>query len=132
MGTSQGGVRPSTPLAAFFTILLIRHLVVVKPEMVPDLMHDRIAHFLHHFFPGATESKDRPAVDGDSGRQLPARLEKGFFVERETLIEAEEIFAFFHFKVGADFERGLFLHHHGDVGDELGVFVGEAVERFLH
>jgi len=33
--------------------------------MVPDFMHDGIAHFLHDFFPGTTESKDRPAVDGD-------------------------------------------------------------------
>ncbi len=61
---------------AFFTILLVGHLVVVKPEMMPDLVHDRVAHFLHHFFPGVAKSEDRPAIDRDFGRQLSACLEE--------------------------------------------------------
>jgi len=60
--------RRAGKIVVFFTIPLIWHLVIVKPEMVPDFMHDGIAHFLHDFFPGATESEDRPAIDGDFGR----------------------------------------------------------------
>lgn len=87
----------------FSAPISVGHLVVVKPEMVPDLVHDGVAHFLHDFFLGATESKDRPAIDRDFGRQLPASLEEGFFVQGKTLIEAEKVFVFLHFKVGEDF-----------------------------
>jgi len=31
-------------------LISVWHLVVVKPEMMPDLVRDRIAHFLHDFF----------------------------------------------------------------------------------
>ena len=109
----------------------VRHFIVIKPEMMPDLVHDGIAHFLHDFFLGSTEAEDRSAIDGDFGRQLPARLEEGFLVERETLIEAEEILVCLHLQVGEHFRRGLFLHHHSNVSDEFGVFVGKAVERLL-
>ena len=50
----------------------VRHFIVIKPEMMPDLVHDGIAHFLHDFALGATEAEDRSAVDGNSGRQLCA------------------------------------------------------------
>ncbi len=42
-------------------LISVRHLVVVKPEMMPDLVHD--------FFLGATESENRAAVDGDSRKR---------------------------------------------------------------
>jgi hypothetical protein len=54
--------------AAFPTIVLIRHLVIVQPEMMPDLMHDRIADFLHDFCLRATDPENRPAIDRDFRR----------------------------------------------------------------
>jgi hypothetical protein len=63
-------------IVAYFTILLVRHLVVVEPEVMPDLMHDGIAHFLHYFLFGTTQSENWPAIDGDFCWQLAARLEE--------------------------------------------------------
>ena len=90
-------------IVSFFTILLIRHLVVVEPKVMPDLVHDGITHFLHHFLFGTTQSENWPAIDGDFCRQLAARLEERFFVDGEALIEAEKIFVFLHFEIGEDF-----------------------------
>lgn len=121
---SAGIIHPSS-------FLSIRHLVVVEAKMVPDLVHDRIAHFLHHFFFRATEPEDRPAIDGNFCRQLPAGLEEGFFVDGKALIEAEEVLVFLHFQIGPYVWRWFFLHYHRDVGQELGILIRQAIQRLL-
>ncbi len=48
--------------ALIYCLFSIRHLVVVKPKMVPDLVHHRIAHFLHDFLFDAPHLSSRPRL----------------------------------------------------------------------
>ena len=40
---------PRTKLADFFSVLLVRHLVVIKPNMVSEFMDHRVADLLNDF-----------------------------------------------------------------------------------
>jgi hypothetical protein len=35
------------------SVVLIRHLVIIQPEVMANFMNDRISNFMHHFL-GAT------------------------------------------------------------------------------
>jgi hypothetical protein len=47
---------PRTKLADFFSVLLIRHLVVIKPNMVSEFMDHRVADLLNDFYFCPTET----------------------------------------------------------------------------
>ena len=44
-----------TKLADFFSVLLVRHFVVIQPNMVSEFMDHRVAHLLNDFRFGSAE-----------------------------------------------------------------------------
>src|SRR4051812_16194932 len=62
-----------TKLADFFSILLVRHLVVIKPNMVSKFVDHCISNFLDHFRLGPAETQDGASIDGNTGGQLSGR-----------------------------------------------------------
>ena len=45
-----------TKLADFFSVLLVRHFVVIQPNMVSEFMDYRVAHLLNNFRFGSAET----------------------------------------------------------------------------
>jgi hypothetical protein len=80
-----------TKLADFFSIRLVRHLVVIKPDMVPKFMDHRVSNLVDDFGLRPAETQDRTSIDSDSGGELTGRLEKRCFIDGEALIQTQQI-----------------------------------------
>ena len=59
--------------------------------MVPQLMDDRVADVMNDFVFCPAETQDRASIDSYTGRQFTSRLKKGRLVDRDSLIETQQI-----------------------------------------
>src|SRR5881296_3677798 len=63
----------SARIPAYHSLLIthhssVRHLVVIQPNVMADLVDDGILHLLVHFVRSPAESENGPAVDRDTSR----------------------------------------------------------------
>jgi len=79
---------PRTKLADFFSILLIRHLVVIKSDVMSQLMDHCVTDLVNNFGLRPAKAEYRSSIDSDTGGELTGRLEKRRLIDRDTLIQA--------------------------------------------
>jgi hypothetical protein len=67
----------------------MRHLVVVEPEVVTQLVNHGLAHLLHSLLPRAADAVDRSAKHGDLVREQRHVVRP--FGERDATVDAEQL-----------------------------------------
>ncbi len=82
---------PRTKLADFFSILSVRHLLVTQSNMVSEFMDHCVSNFVNHFSLRPAEAQDRTSIDGNTGGQLTSRLKKRRLIDRNALIQTQQI-----------------------------------------
>ena len=73
-----------------FSILLVRHLVVIQPDMVSEFMDHRVADLLNDFGLRSAETQDGASIDGDTRGQLTGRLEERHLIDWDALIQTQQ------------------------------------------
>ena len=59
--------------------------------MVSEFMDHRVTDLLNDFSLRPAETKDGASIDGDAGRQLTGTLEERRLIDRDTLIQTQQI-----------------------------------------
>jgi len=77
-----------TLLADFFSILLVRHLLVIQTNMMSQLMDHCVTDLVNNFGLCPAKAEYRSSVDRDTGGELTGRLEKRRLIDRDALIQA--------------------------------------------
>ena len=75
----------------FFSILLVRHLVIIQPDMVSEFMDHRVSDFMNDFGLCSAETQNGASIDGDTSGQLTGRLEERRLTDRDALIQTQQI-----------------------------------------
>ena len=85
LGSSQ------LPRPTFFSILLIRHFVVIQPNMVSKFMNHRVTNLLNDFGLGPAETQDGTSIDRDTGGELTGGVKKRCLIDWNALIQAQQV-----------------------------------------
>ena len=107
---------------------VVSHVAVAEAEIVSELMNDGLANLVDRLVATAGDAQDGTAEDGDRIGEHQGVVSAGR--ERHPVIQPEElgVAAAEHSAIGA---RGFFLHHDGDVLQEIGEPFRQLAERVL-
>jgi hypothetical protein len=103
-------------------------LIVAEPEVMADLVADRVADLANHLRSGLAGRQDGPAIDRDSVRRHQV-VTDSTLAEWCPLIQAEKVVGRVAFTRHRALVRRPVLHHQRDVIYERSKLFGQAFQR---